>query len=257
MILALPGKCLMRCLLGTLQGLRVNCCQACEHLLPGVRLFLHLTKVCFSVAGDGYRGYVGSLQYHWLRFLGKGRTSYVALIMKLSLKASMSHSSFQQIFIFTIPSDLIHCLCLGQATAFSTLQPILVDPLPPLLRVVDWLQGQRLPSLVTLGQHCLCAGVPHFPAGTPPLVPSELTRWGSCGYKQITSLCQHCLQPYIGALTIYKIVNGIILSSLSTFVIGALYIRQGGSPNCRHQNLLASSELARAISTCSSGQVSH
>lgn len=42
---------------------------------PWVRLVLQPTRMCFRFVGDEQRENVGSSPYHWLRFLGEGRTS--------------------------------------------------------------------------------------------------------------------------------------------------------------------------------------
>ncbi len=77
--------------------------------------------MCLRFAGDGQRGQVGSSPYHWLRFEGEGRTSYVARKVKLMWNASMPISSLQENFLLSIPSHLIHSPCLACETAFAHL----------------------------------------------------------------------------------------------------------------------------------------
>ena len=64
---------------------------------------------------------LGSSPNHWWRFCGVGRTSYTALIMKLSLFPSISHSSFHVILRLSTPSQLVHCPCFACATALTLL----------------------------------------------------------------------------------------------------------------------------------------
>lgn len=136
-----------------------------------VTLVLHPTKMCFSVAGVGHIRHLRSLAYHWLRFAGEGSTSYAALMVKLALNASISHSSFQVIHRFSTPSHASHCpllcLCHSMSTASCFLfQMHLLDPHLVSLRsnglVPRGCTGTKTEitlALLALGPQCSCARV--------------------------------------------------------------------------------------------------
>lgn len=89
--------------------------------LPCIRLVLQLTKMCLRDAGTAHRGQAGSSPSQRFRFVGEGRTSYVALMMKLNLFDSMLHSSLHVIFLLSTPSHLIQQPCLAWDIALAHL----------------------------------------------------------------------------------------------------------------------------------------
>lgn len=78
------------------------------------------------------------------RFLEFGRTSYVARTMKLFRNASMSHNSFQDNFLNTLPSHPLPLLCL--TNCLCTLCWLLSPELRRSCLVSGWfIPKQRLP----------------------------------------------------------------------------------------------------------------
>lgn len=69
----------------------------------------------------GYSAQIRSMPNYCWRFFGEGNTSYVTLIRKLILVASISQISFQVIFLFSTLSHCIHCPCLASEIAFVIL----------------------------------------------------------------------------------------------------------------------------------------
>lgn len=88
----------------------------CQLYHPWVRLTLHLVRICLKDADLEQKAQLGSSPHHCWRFTGVGRTSYVALIIKLSHLDSMLHRCFHLSFLLSMLSHLVHYPCLPSET---------------------------------------------------------------------------------------------------------------------------------------------
>ena len=110
------GKALVAVLLISTAAARHLSTWLCLNLyLPWERLILQAVRICLRVAGVEHSGQNRSSFSHCCRFLGEGRTSYVALSRKLIFLASIPHRSFLLIFLCLSLSapHFIHCPCLA------------------------------------------------------------------------------------------------------------------------------------------------
>ncbi len=77
--------------------------------------------MCFRVPGARHWRQAGSSPNQRCRLAGEGRTSYVALMVKLNILDSVFHSSLQVIFLLSTHSHLIQRPCLAWDTALAHL----------------------------------------------------------------------------------------------------------------------------------------
>lgn len=157
-----------------------------------VRFVLQLTRMCLSQCqGWTQRSYcIFAIPLAEFFFFGRWQDIICGLMMGLDLNASLSHTSFQEIFLFFTYSHLTYCPCIAQATSLIHLDghhkrgaafhlcDLLATRLGPPLPSCSWLKP--------LSGGCLCYHILLI-------------------YKVQTTVgipCQHHLQPYFGILTV-------------------------------------------------------
>lgn len=139
-------------------------------VMAQVRLVLQPTRMCFSVFGLGLRGLS---PYYLLRSVEGGRTD---------VKLSISHSSGQEIFVFSAPSLAIHCPCFACTTGCAHLPTSSSGPQTgfrekdwPCSRLVCWAQGQDHNVPVSVSGHMRC-----HPYCIHPAIASVYQEGGFC-----------------------------------------------------------------------------